>query len=207
MILKELLYKGHCKEQKILATTVIPPESFEHYECKESLVIAVPLHLGKLDGRCVSIEVLQMDSWRVKNVFKLNNGVSYEAIGSYMFKLSDQPTITECISFERYPSTKKFSSCVEDLSGEVEVEVNEGVATFKVDIFRISKFTIGKLGKPYCTIPIKSLKLLNKFLGATINKSKIEFCKREENLLFSVDKEGYRIDIRLTPTKVEYLED
>ena len=207
MILKELLYKGHCKEQKILATTVIPPESFEHYECKESMVIAVLFHLGKLAGRCVSIEVLQMDSWRVKNVFKSNNGVSYEAIGSYMFKLSDQPTITESISFERYPSTKKLLSCVEDPSGEVEVEVNEGVATFKVDIFRISKFTIGKLGEPYCTIPIKSLKLLNKFLGATINKSKIEFCKREENLLFSVDKEGYRIDIRLTPTKVEYPED
>ena len=40
--------QGSCKERKILATTVIPRESFEHYECKEPLVTAVPLHLGKL---------------------------------------------------------------------------------------------------------------------------------------------------------------
>ena len=78
--------------------------------------------------------------------------------------------------------------------------VNRGVATFKVDIFRISKFTIGEPREPYCKIPSKSLKLLNKFLGATINNSKIEFCKCEENLLFLVYKEDlYRINIRLTP--------
>ena len=49
----------------------------------------------------------------------------------------DQPKITESISFEWYPSAKKFLSCVEDLKGEVEAEVNGrgGVATFKVDIF------------------------------------------------------------------------
>ena len=122
--------QGSCEERKILATTVIPRDSFEHYECKESMVMAVPLHLGKLGGRCISIEVLKMDSWRVKNVFMSNNGVSYEAISSYMYKLSDYPKITEGISFERYPSTKKFLSCIEDPSGEVEVEMNEGVATW-----------------------------------------------------------------------------
>ena len=116
--------QGSCKERKILATTVILRDTFEHYECKESMVIAVPLHLGKLGGRCISIKVLKMDSWRVKNVFKSNNGVSYEAVSSYMFKLTDYPKITESISFERYPSTKKFLSCIEDPSGEVEVEVN-----------------------------------------------------------------------------------
>ena len=52
-----------------------------------------------------------------------------------MFKLMDHPKITECISFEHYPYTKKFLSCIEDPSGEGEVEVNEGVAMFKVDIF------------------------------------------------------------------------
>ena len=69
-------------------------------------LIAVPLHLGKLGGRCVSIEVLKMDSWRVKNVFKSNNGVSYEAVSSYMFKLTDQPKITESISFEQCQTTE-----------------------------------------------------------------------------------------------------
>ena len=145
-----------------------------------------------------------MDSWRVKNVFKSNNRVSYEAVSSYMFKLTDHPKITEgMISFERYPSTKKFLSCTEDPKGEVEVEVNGGVATFKVDIFRMSKFIVGEPGEPYCKIPIKSLKLFNKFLGTAINNSKIEFCKIEDKFLFSVDKEHYRIDIQLsTKTKV-----
>ena len=124
--------QGSCEDQMILATTVIPRDSFEHYECKESmrsgapgpLVIVVSLHLGKLGGRCISIEVLKMDSWRVKNVFESNNGVLYEAISSYMFKLTDHPKITECISFKSYPSTKKFLSCTEDPKGEAEVEVN-----------------------------------------------------------------------------------
>ena len=209
---------GSCEEQKILATTVILQESFEHYECKESMVIAVPLHLGKLGGRCISIEVLKMDSWRVKNVFKSNNRVSYEAISSYMFKLTDHPKITESmgshsgpwptgtkhltsrgpISFEQYPSTKKFLPCIEDPKGEVELEVNEGVATFKVNIFQISKFIVGDPGEPYCKIPIKSLKLLNKFLRTAINNSKIEFCKIEDKFLFLVDKEHYQIDIQLS---------
>ena len=123
--------QGSFEDRKILAATVIPRDSSEHSECKESMVIAEPLHLGKLGGRCVSIEVLKMDSWRVKNVFKSNNGVWYEAISRFMFKLTDHPQITEGISFESYPSTKKFLSCIEDPKGEVEVEVNGGVAMFR----------------------------------------------------------------------------
>ena len=165
--------QGSCEERRVLATTVIPRESFEHYECKESMVLAVPYHLGKLGSRCISIEVLKMDSWRVKNVFKSNNGVSYEAISSYMYKLSDHPKITESISFERYPSAKKFLLCNEDPKGEVEVEVpknplggvNEGVATFKVDIFRKSKFIVGEPGEPYCMIPIKRFETIKQVSG------------------------------------------
>ena len=66
--------QGSDEDRKILATTVILRDSFEHYECKESMVLAVLYHLRKLDGRCVSIEVLKMDSWRVKNVFNSNSG-------------------------------------------------------------------------------------------------------------------------------------
>ena len=62
---EEIKIQGSCEDRKILATMVIPRDSFECYECKESLcigapgpmVIALPLHLGKLGGRCVSIEV------------------------------------------------------------------------------------------------------------------------------------------------------
>ena len=68
--------QGSCEERRILTTTVIPRESFEHYECEDSMVLAVPFHPDKLGGRCVSIKVLKIDSWRVKNVFKSNNGVS-----------------------------------------------------------------------------------------------------------------------------------
>ena len=39
--------QGSCEDQKILATTVILQDSFEHYECKESMVLAVPHHLRK----------------------------------------------------------------------------------------------------------------------------------------------------------------
>ena len=134
--------QGSCEEQRILTTTIIPQESFEHYECEESMVLAVPLHLGKVGGRCVSIKVLKMDSWRVKNVFKSNNGVSYKAISSYMYKLSDHPKITESISFECYSSTKKFLSCVEDLKGEVEVEVNGGGGVANVQGGNFSHFKI-----------------------------------------------------------------
>ena len=107
------------------------------------MVLAVLYHLRKLGGRCVSINVLKMDSWRVKNVFKSNDGVSYEAISSYIYKLSAHPRITTGISFERYPASKKLLLCNEVPNGEVEVEVNEGVATFKVDILRILKFIVG----------------------------------------------------------------
>ena len=85
--------------------------------------------------------------------------------------------------------------------------MNEGVAAFKVDFLRISKFIFGgpkgtpdgrEPREPYCKIPIKRLKLVNKFLGLTISNSKIEFCKDEDYFLFSDDKEHYLTDIRLT---------
>ena len=64
------------------------------------------------------------------------------------------------------------------------------------------KFIVGEPGEPYCKIPIKCLKLLNKFLGTTINNSKTEFCKLDgpDKFLFLVDKEYYRTDVRLTST-------
>ena len=111
-----------------------------------------PLHLGKLGGRCVSIEVFKIHSWRVKNVFKSNNGVSYKAVSSYMFKLTDYSKINKSmgsrsspgpsgpISFEWYPSTKKFLSCVEDPKGEVEVKVNGGGGQLQHSRWKFFKF-------------------------------------------------------------------
>ena len=64
-----------------------------------------------------------------------------------MYNLKEHPKITKCISFEHYPSTKKFLSCIEDPRGEVEVEVNQGIAMFKVEIPRMSKFIAGEPGE------------------------------------------------------------
>ena len=82
---------------------------------------------------------------------------------------------------------------------DVEVSVSNGSASFKGG--RISSFTIGQNGEPYCKIPGNHLKLLNNFLGATINNSKMEFCKKDKEFLFSIEKDYYRIDIRLTTTE------
>ena len=144
--------QGSCEDQKILATTVIPRDSFEDYKRKESMVLTVPCHLKKLGGRCVSIDVLKIDSWKVKNVFKSNNGVSYEAISSYMYRLEDHPSMTDSVSFEQYPSMKKFLLCDGNPNGEVEVEVSDGIATFKVDILRISKFILRDTNQTFETI-------------------------------------------------------
>ena len=66
-----------------------------------------------------------------------NSGVSHEAISTYMYKLLDQPVIDSGISFERYAVAKKCLGGV-----DIEVSVNEGIATFKGSSFRISTFTI-----------------------------------------------------------------
>ena len=100
------------------------------------------------------------------------------------------------ISFERYPAVRKYLKGV-----DIEVSVKDRIATFKGEIIRMLTFIIGEPGEPYYMIPDEHLKLLNKFLGATINNSKIEFCKKDDDFLFSVDKEYYRIDIKLTTTK------
>ena len=87
-----------------------------------------------------------------------------------MYKLSPHPSMDSLISFERYPAAKK---CLKGV--DVEVSVKDGIATFRGEIFRISTFTTGQPGEPYCTIPGKYLKLLNKFLGTIIKGSRIDF--------------------------------
>ena len=137
------------------------------------MVLAVPHHVRELGGKCLNISILKINSWRVKNVFKSDNEVSYEVISSYMYKLSPHPTMDSPISIERYPAAKK---CLKGV--DVEVSVKDGIATFRGEIFRMSAFTIGELGEPYCMIPGDCLKLLNKFLGAIIKGSRINFVRR-----------------------------
>ena len=100
---KGIMIQGSNEDPGILVTTVIPQDSLEHYECREPAVVVVPNHLKELDGRCVRITVLRVDSWRVRNVFKSNNGVPYEAICHMIHKLLAQPRLDSGISFERYP--------------------------------------------------------------------------------------------------------
>ena len=166
-----------CNDRKIQATTVIPRNSFEDYERCEQGVIAVPEHIKRLGGRCVGIEIFKIDSWRVEAVFKSDNGISYELISVPTWEMSEYPQMESSISSEQYPAAKK---CLEEVDKNIEVSVNDRGATFRGQILCMSTFMIGEPGEPYCTIPGECLKLLNKFLGTTINNSRIEFCKRED---------------------------
>ena len=77
--------QGSCEERRVLATMIIFQDSLEGYECCETLILAIPYCLKKLGGRCVRINVLRVDSWRVRNVFESDNRVSYEALSSAMY--------------------------------------------------------------------------------------------------------------------------
>ena len=48
---------------------------------------------------------------------------------------------------------------------DVEVSVNNRIATFKGESICISSFKIGDPGEPYCIIPGECLKLLNQVYG------------------------------------------
>ena len=168
----------------------IPQDSLEDYESREPAVVATPNCIKRLGARCESITILWVDSWRVKCTFKSNNGVTYEVLSIKMHELSTWPKFGPGISFEQYSTVKKCLGGV-----DVEVSVNNGIATFKGGY--ISSFTIRELGEPYCMIPGDHLKLLNKFLGATINSSMIAFCKHDKEFLFSIDKEYYCTDLQL----------
>ena len=139
------------EDRGILATTVIPRNFLEGYECRETVEnaqfafspVVVPIlnYLKKLGGRCVKIRVTNIDSWRVRVTFESNNIISYEAISAYMYKLLDQPVIDSEISFERYATVKK---CSVEVDKDVEVSVKDGIATFKGGIMRMSTFIIGE---------------------------------------------------------------
>ena len=77
-----------------------------------------------------------------------------------MYKLLDQPVIDSGISFEKYAVAKMCLGGV-----DVEVSVNGGIVTFRGSSFRISTFTIGEPGEPYCIIPSEKLNILKTFLG------------------------------------------
>ena len=86
--------QGSCDDERgILATTTINRDSLEDYVCDKSMVVVVPKCMKMLGGRCVRISLTNIKSWRVRVTFKSSNGVSYEAINTYMYKLLDQPVI------------------------------------------------------------------------------------------------------------------
>ena len=150
--------QGLCDDKGFLVTTFIPRGFLENYECKESMVVSVPKWLNRIGGKCLSIEILWVDSWRVKSVFKSNNGVTYEVLSNTMYELSPPPDINSGIPFNRYVTAKKF---VAGLDGNIGVSVSDGEASFKGG--RLSTFTVGEDGEPYCKIPVECLRLLNKF--------------------------------------------
>ena len=195
--LRGITIQVSCDERGMLSNTFIPRGSLEDYDCQELVVISIPKCIKPMGGKCVSIEISRVDSWRVRSIFKSDNGVSYEILSHTMHELSPLSHLDSRISFDRFVTSKK---CIRGEEIDVEVSVSENVASFKGRT--ISSFTIGEEGELYCKIPGERLRLLSKFLGATINNSKMEFGKKDKELLFSIEKDYYRIDIRLTTTKV-----
>ena len=112
---------------------VIPLDSLEDYKCRKPAVVPIPNCIKQMGGKCESITILRVDSWRVKSVFKSNNGVSYEAISHTMHKLLTQPWLDSGISFERYATAMKCLGGV-----DIEVSVKNGIATFKGGSIHIS---------------------------------------------------------------------
>ena len=66
-----------------------------------------------------------------------------------MYKFLTQPQLDSRISFELYSTAKK---CFGGVDKDIEVSVNDGIASIKVRSF-ISSFTIGEPGESYCMIP------------------------------------------------------
>ena len=145
----------------------------------------------------MGLNVLWVESWRVRNVFISDNGVSYEVLSHPMYTLTDQPRLYSRILFEHYPAAKK---CFSGVDTDIEVNVADGVTSFRGG--RILSFIIGELGEPYCKIPAERIKILNKFLSPTFNNSSVGLCRLADAFLFGIDKEHHHTDFQLTTTKV-----
>ena len=58
-----------CDEKGKLANTFILRGSLENYDCQEPIVIPIPKCIKRMGGKCVSIEISRVDSWRVRSIF------------------------------------------------------------------------------------------------------------------------------------------
>ena len=191
--------QGSCDERGICVTTTIPKDSLDNYMCKDTYIVLIPNCIKKLGGMLTEINVMKVDSWRVKNAFKSSNGVSYEVLSSYMYKLEPIviPANDRAFEFEHYPLVKKC--LIEGITKSIEVGFNDDrIASFRVNN-GISMFVIGDINEMHYTIPIECLKFLNKFTGSSIKNSSIEFYRAEDRLnetnLFLINKKFYHTHI------------
>ena len=127
-----------CDEREMLANTFIPKNSCEDYDCQEPVVVAIPKCIGQMGGKCVKIEISRVDSWRVKFIFKSDDGVSYEVLSHTGHKLSPFSYLDSGISFDRHIPVKKYFG-----GADVEVSVSKGVASFNPIQARILKIRSG----------------------------------------------------------------
>ena len=139
--LRGITIQESCAERGMLSNAFIPRGSLEDYDCQEPVVISIPKFIKRMGGKCRSIEILRVDSWRVRSIFKSDNGVSYEALSQARHELSPLSHLDSRISFDRYVTAKK---CFGGGEVDVEVSVSKNVASFKGGT--ISSFTIGEKG-------------------------------------------------------------
>ena len=72
--------QGSCYERGICVTITIPKDSLDNYTSRDEYIVLIAVCIKKLGGMLTEINVMNVDSWRVKNVFKSSNGVSYEVL-------------------------------------------------------------------------------------------------------------------------------
>ena len=185
------------RNERILASTFIPAKSFNEYNCEESLVVTLPKDLKKFlvmlsTKNELMIEISRRDSWWVE-VTTIFDESACHILRHTRHQLEPISEMKGGISFNKYPAIKHL------ITDDREIEISESnvVASFRIKNNIIST-DIGDARVPYCSVSGKWLSLFNKFLGAKINCSMIEFLKKDNKLAFFIDRDRYKMVIELT---------
>ena len=144
-----------------------------------------------------TIEVSRRDSWRVEATFKFNDEAgSASYVLSYTRHPLEPTPVWGGISFNKYPAIKHLIN-PDDRKRNVEISDLNRAASFSVNENNIVFTNVGDAGVPYCSVSEKRLSLFNKFLGAKINNSMIEFLKKGNELAFFVDRDSHKMVIEI----------
>ena len=139
------------------------------------------------------IEVSRRDSWRVEVTFKFNDEAgSTSHVLSHMKHQLEPTPVWSGISFNKYPAIKHLIN-PDDREHNIEISDLNGVASFSVKENNIISTNVGDAVVPNCLVSRKQLSLFKKFLGVKINRSMIEFLKKDNELAFFIDRDSHKM--------------